>query len=96
MPQEHYLTLLANFLDLIVHQLDHLSKRFFSGGALLRIDISRLQEREEQFAGTTVVRIGSGKHYRHLEGLQHLHALTAHVIGRIIGQNHCVPSPAST
>ena len=55
MPQKHYLALVADFLDSIVHQFDYLCEGLLSGGGLLWIDVRGLQEREEQFARTTVV-----------------------------------------
>ena len=65
MPQEHYLALVADLLDFVVHQFDHLGEGLLAGGGLLRVDVGRLQEREEQLAGTTVVRVGSCEHDRH-------------------------------
>ena len=94
MPQEHYLALVADFLDFFVQQFDHLGERFLSGGALLWIEISFLQEREEQLAGTAVVRVRCCKHNWNIQSLKHLQALVAHMIRSIVGQNYRISSPA--
>ena len=47
MPQKHYLALVADLLDFVVHHIDHLSEGLLTSGGLLRIDVGRLKEREE-------------------------------------------------
>ena len=93
-PKAHYLTPVADFLDFAVHQVDHLGKRLLSCGDLLRIDVGRLQEREEQFAGTAVVRVRCCEHNWNLQSLKHLQALAAHMIRSVVGQNYRISSPA--
>ena len=94
MPEPHDLGLAADFLDFLVHQLDHLGEGLLAGGYLLWVDIVRLQEREEQFAGTAVVRVRCCKHNWNIQSLKHLQALVAHVIRCIVGQNYRVTAPA--
>ena len=61
-PELHDLGLAADCLDLLVHQLDHLGEGLLAGGRLLRVDVGRLQEREEQLAGADVVGVGPREH----------------------------------
>ena len=93
-PELHDLGLAADCLDLLVHQLDHLGEGLLAGGRLLRVDVGRLQEREEQLAGAAVVRVRCCEHNWNIQSLKHLQAFVAHMIRSIVGQNYRISSPS--
>ena len=93
-PQAHDLVLAADNLDLAVDQVDDLGEGLLSGGGLLRVDVGGLQEREEQLAGATVIRVRCCEHNWNIQSLKRLQALVAHMIRSIVGQNYRISSPS--
>ena len=66
----------------------------FAKGQVPRIDVCLLEQREEELAGSSIVRVGSSEEKRKLEAFVRFHGGGASVIRSIVKDDNGVASPA--
>jgi hypothetical protein len=80
----------GNLLQPLHHEFGNLLELGFAGRNTSRVDVSTLESREQQFAWSCSVRMGTSEADRNLKEIQKPHGCRRGMIGSVVEKDDCV------